>query len=321
MTLRIVRIAVLVSATALAWAACNTSGLSTQPRATFSQLACLDLNGDDRIDGSDALAEFRVPDFNADGLRDDRDGAFLRGVDIALDPARAPCVDGAAKRTPEYLVAHGYFEPSDVSCDSGARPVLLVGVGGGVVNLREKDDASGIRAIVDALQREYDDRDIETIGVLAGPAIVGAANVHAGMEQWMTHAVQVYLDRFSCLRAVLVGHSHGAVTADVIAARLEREYANRIIAVVDVDRVEALYIGDLTARPVLAPVLNIYETNDGILRGYPYDSPNAENWDASAVTAAGDGDARVSHTTIDNAKAVRDRIVDEVIERSGLPAR
>lgn len=310
----------LISMTLVALA-CNTSGLSQAPRATFSQLACLDNNDDNRISAEDSQPSGDVPDFNADDERDEQDTAFLQGVDIPLDPNRdkAPC-EGDAKGAPEYLVAHGYFKPSDVSCDDGEEAVLLVGVGGGVVNLREQDDAAGVRRMIDALQQEYDDRDVQTIGVIAGPAIVGAINVHGAMEQWISHAVRVYLERFGCLRVVLLGHSHGAVTADVAGAALEGEFGERIIAVVSVDRVEQLYIGDLQSRPVSAPVFNLYETTDG-LRGAPYESPNVENWDATAEEGPSEGEEGgelepVTHTTIDNSKSVRERVVDEVLERS-----
>ncbi len=320
---RSIIIGIALIGTALAALACdNTSGLSNAPRATFSQLSCLDNNDDNRISAEDSQPSDEIPDFNADDERDEQDTAFLQGVDIPLDPNRdnAAC-DGDAKRAPEYLVAHGYFEPSDVSCDDSDEAVLLVGIGGGVVNLREKDDAAGIRDIVDALQKEYDDDDVQTIGVIAGPAIVGAVNVHGGMEQWLTHAVRVYLERFACLRVVLVGHSHGAVTADVVGAALEDEYGERLIAIVTVDRVEQLYIGDLQSRPDVVPVFNVYETTDGRLRGDPYDSPNAENWDATAEEGPSDGEEGgdlepVNHTTIDNSESVRERIVEEVIERS-----
>ena len=310
----ITALSVLVLAS-FAWVACNTSGLSAQPRASFAQLACLDVNGDNRLDAADAADMSKVPDFNADRARDADDAAFLYGADIALDPARPACESKSSKRAPEYAVAHDYFQSSDVSCDEGARPVLLVGIGGGVVNLRQKEDAAGIRDLIDALQKAYADDDRDTIAVLAGPAIVGAANANTGMEQWMAHAVQVYLERYPCLSVVMAGHSHGAVTADVAAARLEEQYPDRIIAVVDLDRIESLYNGDLGARPRSVPVFNVYQTNDGILPGKPFDSPNAENWDASG-TPAPEGEGVVIHTTIDNSKPVRDRIVDEVMERS-----
>lgn len=302
----------------LVFAACNETGLSNNPRATFSQIACLDKNDDGRVNEADAAGPSKLPDFNADGDRDDDDAAFLRGVDIALNPDVEAC---SGKQEPEYAVAHDYFASSDVKCENGTEAVILLGVGGGRVNLREKQDAAGIRKMIDALQKAYEDRDVKTINVLAGPAVEGAQNQHAAMEEWLTHAMRVYLDRFDCARLVVVGHSFGAVTADVIGARLEGEYATRIIAIVDVDRIDALYQGDTTARPSQAPVFNIYETNDPVLRGKPYDSPNAENWDASGETGPSKGEQGgkqepVRHTTIDNSEPVRKRIVDEVMERS-----
>jgi hypothetical protein len=141
------------------------------------------------------------------------------------------------------------------------------------------------------------------------------------MEQFLTHAVQVYLDRYPCLRAVVVGHSHGAVTGDVVSSHLEGEYGDRFIVVVDLDRVDELYTGDTQSRPTQVPVFNVFETNDPALSGAPYDAANAENWDASGEQGPEHGDEGgalkpVNHTTIDNSKSVRDRIVDEVMERS-----
>jgi hypothetical protein len=309
---------------ALALVACsNVSGLSGAPRATFSQLACLDENGDHRLNGDDAADLSKVPDFNGDRSHDEQDAAFLKGVDIPLDPQGAAdaCKQGS-DRQPEYLVAHGYFKPSDVSCDGGKKPVLLVGVGGGVVNLKDREDAAGVRSMIDGLQSAYKDKDVQTIAVLAGPAIVGGASLHGAMELWMTHAVQVYLDRYPCLRTVLLGHSHGAVTVDVVSSKLEGQYADRIIEVVDVDRVTALYTGDTTSRPTIVHDFNVWEHNGGILSGSAYDSPNAENWDASGEQAPEDGDKGgalkpVNHTTIDNSASVKKRIIDDVIGRSG----
>lgn len=313
----------LPAALLAALVACNTSGLSNEPRATFSQLACLDVNGDKVLNAEDAADLDEVPDFNGDRDRGEDDAAFLEGVEIPLDPAGSDLVCGDdADDAPEYLVAHGFFDPSDVNCDGDRQAVLVLGIGGGVVNLKDASDAAGVRDIVDDLLGEYDDHDVQTIAVIAGPAIVGARNGHGGMEEWLTHAVQVYLDRYPCLDVVIIGHSHGAVTGDVIAARLESQYAERFIVVVDLDRVEELYTGDTASRPTQAPVFNIYETNDPVLQGSPYESPNAENYDASGEEGPsggqdGGGLKAVNHTTIDNSKAVRERIVDEVLERSG----
>ncbi|MEX2227223.1 MAG: hypothetical protein WEB52_12330 [Dehalococcoidia bacterium] len=309
--------AMLVAATAVA---CDSTGLSKTPRATFSKIACLDVNGDDRINEQDAQDPGELPDFNADDERDQQDAEFLLGVDIALAPNTEACSEDAPDE-PEYAVAHGYFSPAEVSCDQGDEPVLLVGVGGGVVNLKDKASAAGIREVISDLQDRYDDEGVDTLSVLAGPAMAGAQNVHTGMEDWTTNVVRVYLERYPCLRAAIVGHSHGAVTADVVAARLEDQYADRFVVVVDLDRVDELYTGDTASRPDVVPVFNVHESNDPTLSGEPYESPNVENWDASDEQGPESGDKGgdlkpVNHTTIDNSESVRDRIVDEVLERS-----
>ena len=297
---------------AVAAAACdNTSGLENAPRATFAQLACHDVNGDDLNDAADAADPSQLPDFNADRDRDADDAAFLEGLNIALDPNfdTSSCEDGS--KYPEYLVAHGYFSPSDVSCDDG-EAVLLIGVGGGVQDLRDKGDASGVRAMIDALQKEYDRRDVQTIGVISGQSAVGAVNAHDAMQAWLANVVRVYSQRYPCLRTVLVGHSHGGVTVEAVAASLEQGLGERIVVVVDVDRIEDLYVGGM-ARPSAVQVFNIYETNDPAFATGPHEAPNFENWDASAEEQGGDP---VVHTSIDNAEGVRERIVAEVIERS-----
>jgi hypothetical protein len=142
------------------------------------------------------------------------------------------------------------------------------------------------------------------------------------METWIAHAVGVYFERFPCLRTVLLGHSHGAVTVDVAAAALEAGGAgDRIIAVVDLDRVDKLYVGDTSARPVRASVFNVYQTSDAVFPGMHYDAPNVENWDATGEQGPERGKdggplTPVRHTTIDDSEAVRERIVAEVLERS-----
>ena len=313
----------LLSLGVLAAMACNTSGLSNQPRATFSQLACLDKNGDHRLNAADAADLSSVPDFNGDRKHDANDAAFFTGIDLEMDPAAQAdvCKKGSAIG-PEDEVAHGYFEPSNVSCANNAHPVLLVGVGGGVKSLRDKGDAAGIRSVIDGLQKSYDARGVDTIAVIAGPAMSGAMQPNTAMETWMTNAVRVYFDRYPCIRAVLVGHSHGGVTVDVIAAHLEDRYVARFIDVVELDRNEYFYSGDTTSKPTQVHVLSIFETTSGILKGVPYlGAPNAELWDASNELGPENGDKGgalkpVTHTTIDNAQAVKLRIIDDVMRRS-----
>jgi hypothetical protein len=312
-----------VAACGIAALACNTSGLSEAPRATFGQIQCMDVNGDNHVNADDASDPSKLPDWNADRDRDEFDASFLKGVDIELDPNRdkSACTQ-KDKRSSEYLVAHGYFSSSDVSCSGGESPVLLVGVGGGSVNLREHDDAAGVREMISKIQTAYSDRGTDTVGVIAGPAIGGAVNGHAAMEQWLTHAVQTYFDRYPCIKAVLVGHSHGAVTTDVVSAHLEGKYADRFIEVIDVDRVEALYTGDTTSRPSVVPVFNVFEQNDPRFKIAPFDAPNVKNWDATDQKAPENGQdggpmKPVNHTTIDNSESVTKQIVDEVMNRTG----
>lgn len=334
------RLLCILSACAAFAVACNTSGLSKQPRATFGQIQCLDVNGDNIVNAADAVDPSKLSDWNADGERDAFDASFLEGVEIELNPNRDRSVcDDDDKRSSEYLVAHGYFSSSDVSCTDGDdSPVLLVGVGGGSVNLRQGDDAAGIRSMIDEIQKEYSDRGVDTVGVIAGPAIGGAVNEvdaqgvvtgdrgHAEMEDWLTHAVQTYFERYPCIKAVIVGHSHGAVTADVVTARLEGAFADRFILVVDVDRVDSLYTGDTASRPATVAVFNVFETNDPRFQVPPYNGANVENWDATAEAAPENGQdggdmKPVNHTTIDNSEAVAARIVEEVMERTGSAVR
>src|SRR5262245_35483617 len=129
----------------LVLAACNNSGLSEKPRASFSDLTCMDINGDGRINAADAADLSKLPDFNSDSSRDADDAAFLEGVDIPLDAQAVAdsCADGKSKQ-PEYFVAHDFLESSDVSCEAGEQAVLVVGIGGGVEDLKDKAEAAGI---------------------------------------------------------------------------------------------------------------------------------------------------------------------------------
>jgi hypothetical protein len=90
-----------------------------------------------------------------------------------------------------------------------------------------------------------------------------------------------------------------------------------------VDRRTSLYTGNIVSRPKVARVFNIFQTNDPeeAQRGAPYDSPNAENWDANGELAPENGDmggrmVPVLHQTIDNSEAVKQRVVADIISRS-----
>lgn len=295
---------------------------SATSQGTVVAIECLDMNGDNRVNSADAADVAKLADLTHDGKHDLFDAAFLNGIDIPLDPKRdrSECKHVSGK-APEYMVADGYIDPASITCDNSAKPILVVGVGGGVVDVEKSGDAAGVRSIVDGLLKQYKDRGTPAMAIIAGPAVVAATSPNTAMEQWMTHAVQTWLDHFPCMRAVTLGHSWGAVTADVVTARLERQYAPRIIEDIDIDRTTDLYTGDTQSRPTRVHVFNIYESNSGVLNGSPYNSSNVENWDASNVQAPKNGDkggplTQVIHTTIDNSAAVKQRIVAEVGSRS-----
>ncbi|MEX2227295.1 MAG: hypothetical protein WEB52_12690 [Dehalococcoidia bacterium] len=298
--------------------------LSVDEAVAAVHVPCLDSNQDLALSAEDfgqplaggAESDGDGIDFNADGTVDDADAAFL-DVDLQVAPGSDPAACGDAPL--EYLVASDTVPA--ITCDDGARAIVIVGVAGGVVDLRNAENAAGVRWMTNALIDELDERDYQTLALIAGPGLPGIdAQLNSGMETWIAHSLQTVLDQYPCAQAVLLGHSHGAITTDVVASRLEEAYGNRILLVVSNDRIEGLYMGDTQSRPQSVPVFNIFETNDSDATGASFDAPNVENWDASGEQApehGEDGGASkpVNHTTIDNSAGVRDRIIDEVVER------
>jgi hypothetical protein len=254
-------------------------------------------------------------DLNADGKVDDADAAFL-GIDmhVVSDFDYGACGDAPI----EYLVSTN--DVPAISCDDGAKALIVVAVGGGVVDLRDNTNAAGVRWMTNALLDELHSRDYQTVTIVSGPGISGLdADLNPAMEMWLTHSTQTMLDEYPCADAVLLGHSHGAITAEVVASRLEAAYGDRMLIVAAIDRVEELYAGDALSLPLSVQVFNVFETNDEN-RGAPHDAANFENWDATGETAPKDGEQGgpsepVRHTTIDNSPGVRDRVIQEVLDR------
>lgn len=309
---------------ALGLAACNESGLAEKPRANFAHLACLDVNGDSRINASDAGDPSALPDFNADDDHDDFDASFVERVEIALAPDAKQACEEAPDANPEYLVAHDFLEDADVTCAPGDRAVLVVGIAGGVDDLTDDDQAAGVREIVNATISRLEGADIQTIGVVAGAAFYGAENAHAAMESWLTNAIAVYLDAFPCLDVATVGFSHGGVTVTAVASGLEDAgLSDRIVVTVILDRIEDYYNGDLTSMPHSSALVSVYQRNTP--GGAPVDGATVFNYDASQDTAPADdgkdSELPVTHVTIDNSKAVRDLIANVVLARANDAAR
>jgi hypothetical protein len=320
--LQIAAVSALLAGVSALVACDSETGLSKLPNAAYAQLECYDINGDHVLNDQDAADPAKLPDFDNNGKHDALDAAFFKGIDIPLNPQpqNEACTHANKDWGPEYFVAHS-SKPATVDCSAGGpKPVLLYGAGGGVSNL--KHDAAGVRSMLDGLQKAYAKRDVQTLAVVSGESIIAGEKPQVAMEQWSTHTVQTYLDRYPCLRVLLLGHSHGSVTVNHIAAQLEPQYASRMIEVVDVDRIDVLYTGDTTSWPQQVHLFNIYETNDDKLKGSPHDAPNTENWDASGDNGPKNGDEGgalepVNHTTIDNSSSVKQRIIDDVMRRSG----
>jgi hypothetical protein len=298
--------------------------LSVDESIAAVHVPCLDTNQDLVLGPDDAgqplqggaEGDSEGIDFNADGAVDDADAAFL---DVGLRVAQGFDYSVCGDATVEYIVASD--DVPAIECDDGSKAMIVVAVGGGVVDLRTDDNAAGVRWMANALLDELEGRDYQTLTVVAGPGLPGIdAELNSGMETWVTHSVRTLLDQYPCAQAVMMGHSHGAITVEVAAARLEQEYGDRILLVVANDRIEDLYLGDTQSRPDTVPVFNIYETNDAEQSGGALEAPNVENWDASGEEAPKDGEEGganepVRHTTIDNSPGVRDRIIEEVMDR------
>jgi thioesterase domain-containing protein len=137
------------------------------------------------------------------------------------------------------------------------------------------------------------------------------------MEHWLESRVRQTLADVPCARAVIIGHSHGGVTATAVAVALEGEYADRMLVVL-IDRTDVLYDRVADEMPQRAHVLNFYQLNEG-WHGEPIDQPNVENIDESderaplAPSDGGAGEAIVSHKTLDDALAVQRAVVERAV--------
>ena len=258
-------------------------------------ISCLDVNHDARLTSADN------PDFA--GL----DFPFQRDKEC-VDPDR-----------------HGdYFEgePSDPatdSCDAPNAPLLIVAVGGGGTDLMNA--ASGVSLglidIVNDIHSRATAAGIATLPLLAAGAVFNADFPQARMEQWIGHELAARLDAMPCLRAVLIGHSHGGVILTSAMAALEDRFASRMYGVL-LDRSLALYDHPATQLPRVAPILNVFQLSEG-WHGEPFDQPNIINADASWATAPVQPPtpdhqvATVTHLTLDDSPAVQRGIVDRVM--------
>lgn len=271
------------------------SGLRIASTGAPELISCLDANHDGRLSGAD--------------------DPHFAGLDITLAPGQA-CND--PQQHADFFVG----SPSDASrfsCDAPKPPLLIVAIASAGSDLLQpgQGESMGEIDIVNAIQAKARAAGISTLPVFAASAVFGAEQPQTSMEHWLAHDVALRLLAMPCLRAALIGHSHGAVTVTSVTAALDSTFGSRMFGAL-IDRTTVLYDRPATEMPARTPLLNIFQTNEG-WHGEAIDQPNVTNIDASreeapiAPSDGGGGPALVSHKTLDDAPAVQQRIVDAVL--------
>ena len=272
-----------------------------QPSARGSaiDLTCLDANGDRRLSGADA--------------------ADLAGLDIPI-ASGGPCLPPGTRR--EWFA-------EDVGATTCAAPdsreLLLVVIGGGGTDLfdREQGVSAGLIDIANGVRAGAVETGVSASVTLTTAAIDAADLPQMRMEQWLAHDLQRRLAVAPCLRAVIVGHSHGAVVVTSVLAALEAAYEDRVFGVL-LDRSLLYYDHEAAELPVRAAVLNVFQTNEG-WHGEALLTTNVINIDASSEVAPQeprDGPlpiVAVRHSTLDDAAGVQRIVVDHVMTWLGEP--
>ncbi|MEX2227778.1 MAG: alpha/beta fold hydrolase [Dehalococcoidia bacterium] len=255
-------------------------------------------------------------DSNEDGAltADDSATGLPSGVTIALDGELA-CVE------PEQHADFydGASFPPEVRECSGATPVQIVLAASAGSDLLQphEGESLGLIAIAKDMRSAIEAAGGSASIMVAMSAIFGAEPPQTSMELWLAARVRNVLEDVPCSRVVLIGHSHGGVTATAVAVALEAEYADRMLVVL-IDRSAVLYDRVALEMPQQARVLNFFQLNEG-WHGVPIDQPNIENIDESderapvAPSDGGGGLALVSHKTLDDAVAVQAQVVERSV--------
>jgi len=262
--------------------------LAVARQGATATLSCADANGDRRLDAAD--------------------GEQFAGLDIPL--TRVAHCSGDA--TPVEVFASLPTDLSRYACGDWPDPLLVVAVGGGGTDLRERTlgESPGLIGIVNELQVRATAAGAASAVLLTSSAIGAADMPQLAMEQWLAANLARRLEAMPCLRAVLIGHSHGGVTVSSVTAALEPRFGSRLAGVM-VDRTLALYDHGTSDYPASVPLLNVFQTNEG-WHGVPLDAPNIENLDESRAAAPADGigpPVEVTHLTLDDSPAAREAIV------------
>lgn len=255
-------------------------------------------------------------------LDEDGDGA-LTGLDHPLFDGLALPLD-ASKACDEPGVSADYYagtasDPVAYSCGAPKAPLLIVAVGSAGSDLLDPTagESMGVLALVNLLQERAAAEQIASMPILTQAAVFGTVLPQVQMEALLSAEIRRHLDALPCLRAVIVGHSHGGATVTAVTAALDAAYADRVFGVV-IDRTTVLYDTPDTAYPAQTRLLNVFQTNEG-WHGVSIDLPNVYNIDQSyerapvALSDGGGGLALVGHKTLDDSAGVQRLIADAVM--------
>ena len=252
-------------------------------------------------------------DADGDNMLDAADDALFADVAIELN-AELACVD--REQHADFYPGTS-FAPSAASCELIPVKIVLAASAGSDLLQPREGESLGLIDIAKRMRTELDAAGANTSIMVAMSAIFGAEMPQTSMERWVAARVRETLTSIPCSRAVIIGHSHGGVTATAAAIALEEEFADRVLVVL-IDRSAALYDRVATEMPQQARVLNFFQLNEG-WHGVPIDQPNVENIDESderapiAPSDGGGAPAIVSHKTLDDAPAVQQQVVERAV--------
>jgi len=272
------------------------------------------MDGLERSGGGGALL-LSCQDADGDGFLTAADDPGYGDLEIPLIPGKA-CANPEAHR--DFYVGLPSIDGA-YSCDAHPTPVLVVAIGSAGTDLMDPSagESIGVLDLVNILQQRALDAGISTLPILSTAAINGADPPQINMERFIANEVARRLEEMPCLRAILIGHSHGGANVTAVTAALDDRYAPRIFGVL-IDRTTVLYDRNETEFPVRTKILNVFQTNEG-WHGEPLALPNVYDVDQSyerapvALSDGGGGYAPVTHKTLDDAPGVQRLIVDAVM--------
>ena len=273
------------------------------------------IEGLDRSDDGETVL-LACADTDGDGVLSAADRPEFATLAIGLDPELACARPG---RSADYYAG----TPSDAriyNCDAVPAPALIVAIGSAGSDLLDPSsgESMGVLQIVNDLQAEAHDAGLATLPILSVSAIFGADPPQRSLELFLSHEVARRLDEMPCLRAVIIGHSHGGATVTAVTAALDAAYANRTYGVL-IDRTTALYDRPETEYPQTIPLLNVYQLNEG-WHGIALNRPNVydidQSYERAPIAPSDEGGGRVapvSHKTLDDSPGVQRLVVDAVM--------